>query len=136
MSKSIQIMAIAVAFVAVTLISGVVYADEKNGKPFEAIWDAIHDLESTPTNGIANVYQKHNPQLISSNTGGLALIDVRATCNPGHIVLGGGYENIFVFPITADEPFEDGDEQGWLVTFSTSSAVGRAVNVHAICATP
>jgi len=50
MSKSIQIMAIAVAFVAVTLISGVVYADEKNGKPFEAISEAIHDLESTPNN--------------------------------------------------------------------------------------
>ncbi len=41
MSKAIPIMAIAVAFVAGTLVSSVVYADEKNGKPFEAIWDAI-----------------------------------------------------------------------------------------------
>jgi len=135
MSKSIQIMAIVVAFVAVTLVSGVVYADEKNGKPFEAIWDAIYALESTPTNGIANVYQKDNPQLISSPAG-LSLVDVSATCNPGDIVLGGGYENIFDFPITADKPFEDGDEEGWLVTFSTSSGIPRAVNVHAICATP
>jgi hypothetical protein len=135
MSKSIQIMAIAVAFVAVTLISGVVYADDKNGKPFEAIWEAIHSLESTPTNGITNVYQKDNPQLINSPAG-LSLVDVKATCNPDDIVLGGGYENTHGFPITADEPFEDGDKQGWLVTFSTSSVIPKAVNVHAICAIP
>jgi len=65
MSKAIPIIAIAVAFVAGTLVSSVVYADEKNGKPFE-----------------------------------------------------------------------DGDKQGWVVTFSTSSGIPRAVNVHAICATP
>jgi len=35
------IMVIAVASVATTLVTGVVYADEKNGKPFESIWDAI-----------------------------------------------------------------------------------------------
>ena len=41
MSKAILIMAITVAFVAVTLVLDVVYADAKNGKPFEAIWKEI-----------------------------------------------------------------------------------------------
>jgi len=132
MSKSIQVMAIAVAFVAVTLVSGVVYADEKNGKPFEAIWEAIYELESAPTNGITDVYQKQNPQNLVS-PGGLVSIDVRTACDPGDIVLGGGVEFVDGVSILADKP--DGVD-GWLGTFQTGSANPKAVNVYAICATP
>ena len=128
MSKSIQIMAIAVAFVAVTLVSGVVYADDKNGKPFEAIWAAIHNLES---NSVTDVYTRTTVIDIKSGT-----FTIEATCDPFHKVLGGGYENLHEFPITVDGPFEDGDEEGWLVVFfASSSDVGREVKVHAICAT-
>jgi len=129
MSKSIQIMVIAVAFVAVTLVSGVVYADDKNGKPFEAIWDAIHNLESTPNNGITDVYTETNKVDIKDGT-----FTIKAACDPGDKVLGGGFENLHGFPITADEPFEDGDEEGWLVIFFSSSGVDKEVIVHAICA--
>jgi len=132
MSKSIQIMAIAVAFVAVTLVSGVVYADEKNGKPFAAIWEAIHNLESNPNNGIVNVYQKHNSQNIVS-TGGTVTIDIIATCNSDDIVLGGGVEFVEGISILADRP--NGDN-GWLGTFQTSSSKLKPVTVVAICATP
>ena len=132
MSKTIPILAITVAFVAGTLISSVVYADEKNGKPFEAIWDAIHALESTPTNGIANVYLVHTSQEIRSE-GGIFTIDVRATCNSGHIVLGGGVGFEEGITILADKP--DGDN-GWLGTFQTGSSLLKEVTVDAICATP
>jgi len=134
-------MAIAVVFVAVTLISGVVYADEKNAKPFAAIWDAIHDLESTPgpqgatgpagadgTNAITNVY---SVQETVSIPGGIATT-VKATCNSGHKVLGGGYENDIDATILADKP--DGDK-GWLVEFERdSSDFSKTVTVYAICA--
>jgi len=141
MSKSIQIMAIAVAFVALTLISGVVYADEKNGKPFEAIWVAINDIQLTPgpqgatgatgadgTNGITNInMEKTIDELIPR---GLSTVSV--PCKSGDVVLGGGYEIPDGVIVTADKP--DG-ETGWLVGFITSSNT-REVNVTAICATP
>ena len=47
MKKTILILVIAAAFVAGTITTGTLaYASgDKNGKPFEAIWDAIHNLE-------------------------------------------------------------------------------------------
>jgi len=143
MSKSIQIMAIAVAFVALTLISGVVYADEKNGKPFAAIWDAIYDLELTPgpqgatgatgadgTNAIISVYRVDTPEDISDGT-----TNVMATCDKGDIVLGGGFEiEERGVTVIAEKPStnSDGDEE-WLVSFKTTSA-SKDVTVYAICA--
>ena len=134
-------MAIAVAFVAVTLVSGVVYADEKNGKPFEAIWDAIYNLESTPgpqgatgpagadgTNGITNVYTEPNPVSIPGET-----TTVKATCNGGDKVLGGGYDLLPTgVTVIADKP--DGDN-GWLGMFKTDSGTGKTVTVEARCLT-
>ena len=129
MSKSVQIMAIAVSFVALTLVSGVVYADEKNGKPFEAIWESIHNLESTQTKGITNVY---SVQKTESIPGGIATT-VKATCNSDDKVLGGGYENNIDATILEEKP--DGDN-GWIVIFERdSSGVSKAVTVHAMCAT-
>jgi len=141
MSKSIQIMAIAVAFIALTLISGVVYADEKNAKPFAAIWDAINAIQLTPgpqgatgpagadgTNAITNVYSVQEPVSIP----GGAVTTVKATCNGGDKVLGGGYENDIDATILADKP--DGDK-GWLVEFERgSSDFSKTVTVYAICA--
>ncbi len=130
MSKSIQIMAIAVSFVALTLVSGVVYADEKNGKPFEAIWESIHNLESTQTKGITNVYSVQKTESIPGGTA----TTVKATCNSGDKVLGGGYENNIDATILEEKP--DGDN-GWIVIFERdSSGVSKAVTAHAMCATP
>ncbi len=130
MSKSIQIMAIAVSFVALTLVSGVVYADEKNGKPFEAIWESIHNLESTQTKGITNVYSVQKTESIPGGTA----ITVKATCNSGDKVLGGGYENNIDATILEEKP--DGDN-GWIVIFERdSSGVSKAVTAHVMCATP
>ena len=127
-------MAIAVASVATTLISGVVYADEKNGKPFEAIWEAIYNLESTPDNGITDAYRVDNPQKITGGT-----TDVTATCDEGDIVLGGGFEiEERSIAVIADKPStnSDGDEE-WLVSFNRASTVTeRDVKVYAICVTP
>jgi hypothetical protein len=119
-------MAIAVASVATTLITGVVYADEKNGKPFEAIWDAIYNLES---NTLTNVY---SVQKTESIPGGIATT-VKATCNSGDKVLGGGYENNIDATILEEKP--DGNN-GWIVIFDrNSSGVSKFVTVHAMCAT-
>jgi len=48
MTKTILILAIAVAFVVGSVMTGTMaYATgDKNGKPFEALWDAIHALET------------------------------------------------------------------------------------------
>jgi len=48
MTKTIMILAIAVAFVVGSVMTGTMaYATgDKNGKPFEALWDAIHALET------------------------------------------------------------------------------------------
>jgi len=116
-------MAIAVAFVAVTLVSGVVYADDKNGKPFEAIWDAIHNLES---NSVTNVYTITETDTIPSG------ITVMATCTSGDKVLSGGYDVPPGVTITADRP-ADGDT-GWLVGFKHFSDM-KEVTVYAICVT-
>ena len=125
-------MAIAVAFVATTLISGVVYADEKNGKPFEAIWEAIHSLESAPNNGITDTYRVENMQVISGGT-----TDVTATCDEGDTVLGGGFEmEERSIAVIADKPSanSDGDEE-WLVSFNRSPTSSvKDVTVYAICA--
>jgi len=137
MSKSIQIMAIAVAFVALTLISGVVYADEKNGKPFEAIWEAINEIELTPgppgadgTDGITNVYQVKMEQKINNKVS--TFHTVKATCVPLDTVLGGGVEKVAGINIFADRP--DGVD-GWLGIFETGSSRDKVVTVYAICAT-
>jgi len=47
-SKIIMIGLVAVAFVAGSIMtSGMAYAaGDKNGKPFEALWDAIHDIQT------------------------------------------------------------------------------------------
>ncbi len=131
-------MAIAVASVATTLVTGIVYADEKNGKPFAAIWEAIYEMELTPgppgadgTNAITNVYTESNTESIPGGPD----TTVKATCLSGYKVLGGGYDllplNVIVI---ADKP--DGDN-GWLVTFDrVSSSVSKTVTVYAICATP
>ncbi len=126
MSKSIQIMAIAVAFVAVTLISSVVYADDKNGKPFEAIWDAIHNLES---NSVTNVYTMTNSEIIPRDIDAT----VKATCNGSDKVLGGGYDLLpSGVTVIADKP--DGDN-GWLGIFKHTSINEKIVTVEARCAT-
>ncbi len=127
MSKSIQMMAIAVSFVALTLVSGVVYADEKNGKPFEAIWESIHNLESTQTKGITNVYSVQKTESIPGGTA----TTVKATCNGSDKVLGGGYDTPTGVTITVDKP--DGDN-GWLGIFKTDSGRGQTVTVEARCA--
>jgi hypothetical protein len=48
MSKTILVMGIALAFIAGTLTSGTMAfaSGDKNGKPFEEIWAAIHSLET------------------------------------------------------------------------------------------
>ena len=127
-------MAIAVASVATTLVTGVVYADEKNGKPFEVIWKAINDLESTPYNGITGVYQEHESQEIKS-PGGKIMIDVKATCQPGDVVLGGGVGIVDGISLFADKPFTNNGDQGWVGTFETGSINPKVVTVDAICAT-
>jgi len=125
MSKSIQVMAIAVAFVAVTLVSGVVYADEKSAKPFAAIWDAIYNLESNSVTGVYSV------QKTESIPGGAAT-PVTATCNSGDKVLGGGYENNIDATILEEKPHGD---NGWIVIFDRdSSSKSKPVTVHAMCA--
>ncbi len=47
-SKTVLVLAIAIAFVIGTITTGtLVYASgEKNGTPFEQIWEAIHNLET------------------------------------------------------------------------------------------
>jgi len=47
MSKTILVMGISLAFIAGTIASGTMAfaSEDKNGKPFEAIWAAIHALE-------------------------------------------------------------------------------------------
>jgi len=118
-------MAIVVAFVAVTLVSGVVYADDKNGKPFEAIWDAIHSLESTPNSGITDIDRVVMVVTIPNP------FEVIVPCKSGYTVLSGGYDTPPGVFITADRP-ADGDT-GWLVGF-THSSDEKDVTVYAICA--
>jgi len=47
MTKTITIGLVAIAFVAGSILTGTMAyaAGDKNGKPFEALWDAIHDLQ-------------------------------------------------------------------------------------------
>jgi len=91
MSKSIQIMAIAVAFVAVTLVTGVVYADEKNGKPFEAIWEAINELQNTedysPTTYVKQISFATAAEKVSETV----------FCDEGDVATGGGGSYDFNF---------------------------------------
>ncbi len=49
MGKTILILVLAVAFVVGTIATGTLAygSGDKIGKPFEAIWDAIHNLEAT-----------------------------------------------------------------------------------------
>ncbi len=141
MNKATLIMAIAVTVVAVTLVTGVVYADEQNGKPFEEIWEAIHNMELTPgppgvdgTNAITHVYQVVTEQKIS-NQDGMSFHEVRATCDPGDTVLGGGYESIDGISIMTNKPSTNsaGDDE-WLVIFETGSGKLKVVTVEARCA--
>jgi len=120
------IMVIAVASVATTLVTGVVYADEKNGKPFEEIWKAIHEMELTPG----------PPGADGTNQDGVSFHEVRATCDPGDTILGGGYESIDGITAMTNKPSTTsaGDDE-WLVIFETDSGKPKTVTVEAICAT-
>ena len=133
-------MAIAVASVATTLVTGIVYADEKNGKPFEEIWKAIYEMELTPgppgadgTNAITHVYPVEESASILFGT-----TEVRATCKPNDTVLGGGFDTQAVdrIIIVSDKPFTNsaGDD-GWLVIFKSGSSLPKDVTVEARCAT-
>jgi len=65
---------------------------DKNGKPFEALWDAIHDLETAvsldadidPTNELSTGYT-----LFFAAPGNVVTFDASCT-NVGDIVVGGG----------------------------------------------
>jgi len=66
-SKTFLVLAIAVAFVAGSIMTGTLaYASgDKNGKPFEAIWDAIHALET----GLAEIELTPGPAGSDGATG-------------------------------------------------------------------
>jgi len=53
MTRTILVLAVATAFVIGTITTGTLaYASgDKNGKPFEQIWEAIHNLETAGSSG-------------------------------------------------------------------------------------
>ena len=126
MSKSIQIMAIAVAFVALTLVTGVVYADEKNGKPFEAIWDTIHELQDYSATTYVN-----KASFEISKTPGMIL------CDEGDVATGGGGSYDFnSFSIIKDASFPhvvDDIAVGWTYDILDLNSEVDSATVFVVC---
>lgn len=95
MRKTIIILAIAAAFVVGSIATGTMAygAGDKNGKPFEALWDAIHDIQAQndadgdtdSTNEIQTLSETSNGVIELSNSGGSVTVQdrVSGTCAVG-----------------------------------------------------
>ncbi len=129
-------MAIAVASVAITLVTGVVYADEKNGKPFEAIWDAIHELQNTENEDLgysATTYVKED----SFETFSFEKTSRTILCDEGDVATGGGgsYDFNFNSKINdADFPkVVDDIAVGWTYEILDVFSEGDLATVSVVC---
>ena len=88
-SKTIIIGLVAVAFVAGSILTGTMAfaSGDKNGKPFEALWDAIHALETQPHE---TVYQKTTASAPVVGVG-TYFTTYEIKCDSGDIALSGGW---------------------------------------------
>ncbi len=146
-SKTIIIGLVAVAFVAGSILAGTMAyaAGDKNGKPFEALWTAIHEIELTPgpqgiqgdpgtngedgTNGdqgtFPTIYRVTASGPLQQNGNSQA----SPNCDSGDSVLGGGVDQtggtFLGAYITESHP----TPTGWFGFMD-----GRAIDVTVICA--
>ena len=89
-SKTIMIGLVAIAFVAGSILTGTMaYASkDKNGKPFEALWDAIAGLQTQiddVTTSSMNVYS------VVDNVGLTNMINQIVQCDSGDIAIASGF---------------------------------------------
>jgi len=128
-------MVIAAAFVTGTLVSGVVYADEKNGKPFEAIWEAIYELQNTENEDYSPTTYV-NEISFDTKEGGTK-ISKTVHCDPGDVVVGGaGSYNFEHFSILNDVDFPDvvdGVPVGWTYEIWDLNSRGGQATVSVVC---
>jgi len=101
MTKTILILAIATAFVVGSVMTGTMaYATgDKNGKPFEALWDAIHALETAFS--LDDDADSSNEDQSLSGTGEVVLSTTAA---------GDGGGTVTCASITGDASLCDGDD--------------------------
>lgn len=148
MNKTIFAFSIIIAFVAGTLVSGtLVFADkeDKKGKPFQAIWAAIsqlqaqiNDLESSSSGGSPTYYTAEltiSTQYVDGNPTTLTAI---ALCNVGDSATGGGVK--FTHPSLGhlvENQFphtENGIPIGWTLEINDLDAHdGDTATVYAVC---
>jgi len=87
--KTIIVGLVALAFVAGSILTGTMaYATgDKNGKPFEALWDAIHDIQSAPHETIyQNTLTPAGPVFV-----GTYFSTWEIKCDTGDTALSGGW---------------------------------------------
>lgn len=97
MTKTIWLGLVALAFVTGSVLTGTAYAKENpNGQPFQALWDAIADLQDQIDNigdggsdlSDLNTYRVRSALvLVEPNTAETA----NASCNLGDLITGGGF---------------------------------------------
>jgi len=112
MTKTIMILAIATAFVVGSVMTGTMaYATgEKNGKPFEALWDAIHALE-TAVSPDGDTDPSNEDQTLSG-TGEVVL---------GTTAAGDGGGTVTCADITGDASLCDGDDAVGMLEFKRTT---------------
>jgi len=156
-SKTILILAIAVTFVTGSIATGTMAyaAGDKNGQPFEALWNAIHELEIA----IADLQAQIDEISIEPDeTGGLTTYtkvesvnpdpllgfqqSVIVNCDLGDVALGGGGNTVqLTANFEASTPHPQDPLQistGWNATFSSEEFLvditSRSLEAWVICA--
>ncbi len=140
-SKTIIIGLVALAFVAGSIMTGTMAEakkeDKNKGNPFQAILDAIDDLQSQIvtielTSDLGDTYITTETTTIIAGLGGNGV----AQCDEGDVLLSGGY--IFFgadLIVTADQPIPVGaDGQGWQVGAVNPDTTDGTIIIKIICA--
>jgi len=135
--KTIIIGLVALAFVAGSIMTGTMAYAAPNGQPFQAILDAIDDLQSQIvtielTSDLGDTYITTETTTIIAGIGGNGV----AQCDEGDVLLSGGY--IFFgadLIVTADQPIPVGaDGQGWQVGAVNPDTTDGTIIIKIICA--
>ena len=137
MSKTIIAGLVVVAFVAGSIMTGtMVYASgDKNGKPFEALWDAVHALEAAveEIDEQGSVFDTYVVRTDDVDVIANKQADATASCDPGDMLLSGGHRVSFR-DVNIKLSYPDVDNQEWVVVGENPTRFTQNINAFALCA--
>ena len=141
--KGIWALSLVLAFAAGSIMaSGMAYAaGDKNGQPFDALWDAIHELQDAVNNSSGNSQTYYVVESIvqgpTSGSGPGQVFTKTVLCDEDDVATGGGLSYPSQTPINIiayDFPHVENDVPvGWTMVVDDWTPSGALATVYVVC---